>query len=167
MSGNTDWVARFELKQLTHEQIANIWKAAKLGDIDALDDPESRQIGNLMLQHMDEFGEEFDRLPDIDFSDSEVNPLLHIITHAIVQNQIEQKNPIETYQFYMSMQQKGVTDHEAVHLVAKILSSLMFDMFQTHVFDQKRYERLLKKFKRKNKDIIYDAIDKEFDNRYA
>jgi hypothetical protein len=106
---------------------------AKSGDLDVLDG-EERRIGEVMLEHRDEYFNQFemaDVLGDHEFDPaSETDPFLHITFHTIVENQLEAKEPIEAYQFYNSMRKKKVSRHDAIHLIGAILAPLILSTMQ-------------------------------------
>jgi hypothetical protein len=94
--------------------------------------------------------------------DSEANPFLHITIHLIVENQLKNRDPIEAYQFYNSMRKKKVSLHEAVHLIGAILAPLIVSLLQQkREFDLDFYVTLLKKYKTKKPDKIWDALDED------
>ena len=86
-----------------------IWEVAKTGDLDVLG-AEERRIAEVMLEHQDEYFNQFeiaDVLADHEYDpESETNPFLHVTFHAIVENQLEARDPIEVYQFYNTMRKK-------------------------------------------------------------
>jgi hypothetical protein len=135
-----------------------IWEHAKKNDLDNLSD-EERQLAEIMLQHEDEFFNQFefaDVLDDYEYDpESEVNPFLHIIIHAVVENQLRAKDPIEAYQFYNAMRKKKATRHDTIHLIGNILVPLIFQTLkQKTPFDVDLYKRLLKIYKDKKPDKI-------------
>jgi len=154
-----------ELRRLNRERMHMIWQVAKSGDLDVLDGQE-RRLAELMLEHQDEYFNQFemaDVLGDHQFDpESETDPFLHITFHTIVENQLEAKEPIETYQFYNSMRKQKVSHHNTVHLVGAILAPLILNTLQQRrAFDLEKYKSLLKKCKDKKPEKIMEWLDRD------
>ena len=82
----------------------------------------------------------------------------------ILRNQFEKKEPVEAYQFFLSMRNRGCSAHEAVHLVEAILVRLIFSFLREGIpFDSQRYIFLLKKYKNRKPYKIHTLLDREFD----
>lgn len=156
------------LRKLTREHVHEIWKLAKSEGPEVLPDPESRQLARILLDHEDEYGNQFeiaDFLGDHEFNpDTEENPFLHITIHQAVESQLDSKDPIEAYQFYNSMRNKKLSHHEAVHLIGILLSHFIFiTMKELREFDSDRYRGILKRLKSKKPDKVPAAIENEFE----
>jgi len=154
-----------ELRRLNRERMHMIWQVAKSGDLDVLDGQE-RRLAELMLEHQDEYFNQFemaDVLGDHQFDpESETDPFLHITFHTIIENQLEAKEPIETYQFYNSMRKQKVSHHDTVHLVGAILAPLILNTLQQRrAFDLEKYKSLLKKCKDKKPEKIMEWLDRD------
>jgi len=154
-----------EMRKLTQQHFHSIWKIAKTGDLDILSE-DDRRVAKIMLEHKNEYFNQFemaDLTYDHEFDpDSEENPFLHITVHLIVENQLKNRDPIEAYQFYNSMRKKKVSRHEAVHLIGAILAPLIVSLLQQkREFDLDFYVTLLKKYKNKKPDKIWDALDED------
>jgi Domain of unknown function (DUF1841) len=104
------------LKSLTRERFHGIWEAAKAGNDAELND-EDQKLARIMLQHQEEFHNQFefaDVMSGHDFDpEHETNPFLHILLHLVVENQLELRDPIEVYQFHNAMRRKKCDHHEA------------------------------------------------------
>jgi len=154
-----------ELRRVSRNLMQRIWKKVKAGDIKDLS-PEERRLGEIMLEHEDEFFNEFE-FSDITADhayepETEVNPFLHILIHSIVETQIEEKNPIEVVQFYKAMQKKGSSRHDTIHLIGTILAPVMFSVMQDKApFDIATYRELLRKYKSKDPEEIMDLLVSE------
>ena len=148
-----------------------IWQHAKRHDLDHLPDDE-KQLAEIMLDHEDEYFNKFefsDVLSDYQFDpNSEVNPFLHITLHAVVENQLKAKDPIEVYQFYNSMIKNKTSRHDTVHLIAGILAPLIFySMKHMKEFDLNIYRLLLKKYKDRKADKISSDLEKDIDLMFS
>ena len=156
-----------ELRRLNREHMHMIWEVAKTGDLDVLE-AEERQIAEVMLEHQDKYFNQFemaDVLADHEYDpESETDPFLHVIFHAIVENQLDARDPIEVYQFYNSMRKKKVSRHDTIHLIGAILAPLVVSSLQgRRAFDLEQYKSLLKRAKAKKPEKIMDWLEREPD----
>ena len=153
-----------DLKKLTGERHQAIWESAKKGELHGLS-PEDRKIAEIMLAH-EEFHNQFeiaDLLSEHEYDpEREVNPFLHVTLHAITETQLENRDPIEVFQFYNAMRKKKASHHEAMHLIGVVFTPLMFDTIRgKKPFDLEEYRSRLKKFKALNPEKIFASIAKE------
>jgi hypothetical protein len=156
-----------DMRKFSRERFHDIWEVAKTGDTDLLDE-EDRLVAEIMMEHQDEFHNQFemaDLTHDHEFDpETETNPFLHIIIHQIVENQMRSREPIEVYQFYNAMRSRKAPRHDIMHLIGAILAPLMFGVLQgQRPFDLDRYTALLKKYKNRNPDKIWNALEREGD----
>ena len=157
--------AETELRRVSRNLMHRIWKKAKAGDLKDLS-PEERRLGGIMLEHEDEFYNQFefsDLTTDHEYEpETEVNPFLHIFSHSIVETQLEEKNPIEAVQFYKAMQKKGCSRHDAIHLIGAILAPVMFSVMEDKApFDISTYRKLLGRYKARAPEEILALIESE------
>ena len=156
---------RHILKQISRERMHELWERAKERDFQDLDDDESR-IAKIMVEHENEFFNQFE-FADLTYDheyepDTEYDPFLHITIHSIVEAQLEQKDPIETLQFYNAMRKKDYSRHETIHFVGQILICIIFDVLKyKKPYDSDTYRRLLKKYKSRNPEKLLDLLEKE------
>lgn len=95
---------------------------------------------------------------------SEVNPFLHITLHAISEKQVQDRDPIEAFQFYNAMLKNKCTRHGAIHLLSAILIKFIFPVLKERGrFSLDSYRNLLKKYKSRKPDKIFDLLEKEPD----
>ncbi len=154
-----------ELRVFQREQMHEIWEKAKSYDLQDLDS-EQRHLARIMLEHEDEFFNEFefaDVTAEREYDpDTDVNPFLHIYIHSAVETQIENKDPIESYQFYNAMRKKKCSHHDALHLIGAIFIPFMFNSLKyKKPFDLDSFKKILKKYKNRNPDKIIDLLDRE------
>jgi len=105
------------LQAINRKNLAAIWEKAKTGDLEDLNG-EEKQIAEIMLEHAEEYREELeaaweDEDYEFDPESDEVNPFLHIAVHAIIENQLANKDPLEAFQFYNAMRKKKASHHGA------------------------------------------------------
>jgi hypothetical protein len=153
------------MKRSNREHLHQIWEMARNGNLDALDGEEKR-LGQVMLEHKDQYHNQFefaDVLGDHEIDpDSEENPFLHVTFHVIVENQLEARYPIEVYQFFNAMRQKKVPRHETIHLIAALLAPLVIGTLKRQEPPKmEEYKALLKRFKGKKPQKIYDWLDQD------
>lgn len=118
-----------ELRRFSRKYLHEIWEHAKNNDLDILSN-EDKQLAKIMLEHKDEFFNRFqfaDVLRDYEFDiEKEVNPFIHIAMHDIIENQLNSRNPIEVYQYYLAMIRRKISHHDTIHLIGMIFSPLLF-----------------------------------------
>jgi len=152
------------LRKETRGHLHNLWEIAKAGNLDSLSG-EDRWLAKVMLEHQDQYFNQFE-MGDLTYDheydvDSEENPFLHIMLHSAIERQLEAKDPIEAFQFYNSMRKKKVSRHDAIHLIGVIFAPLMIKgMQQRKDFDIDKYISLLKKYKAKRPEKIYESLEK-------
>jgi len=153
-----------ELRKQTRKHFHGLWEIAKTGNLDSLSG-EEKWMAKVMLEHKDQYFNQFE-MADLTYDheydiDSEENPFLHITLHSAVERQLEAKDPIEAYQFYNSMRKKKVSHHDTIHLIGVILAPLMLKVMQERkVFDEYKYVSLLKKYKNKRPEKIFESLKK-------
>ncbi|MBC8391421.1 MAG: DUF1841 family protein [Deltaproteobacteria bacterium] len=153
------------LRVMQREEMHALWEKAKNLELDGLD-PEEKQIAKIMLDHQDEFFNDFefsDVTADREYDpETESNPFLHIYIHCVIETQLEIKDPIEALQFYNAMRQKKYPHHDTLHLLGAILAPLMFSTLQTKTpFQIDNYKKLLTKYKKRRPDKIFDLLETE------
>lgn len=155
-----------KLGEINLQHFHRLWLKAKRDDLKDVTG-EEKQLVEIMLKHEDQYGEIFEN-PDLageyQFgSDSENDPFLHIRLHSILETQFENKEPIEAYQFVLSMRNKGCTHHDAIHLVQAIFVHLLYNVLEHNIsFDPGRYKFLLKKYKNRKPHKMPDLLKREF-----
>lgn len=163
-----DWLdddALGQLRQLSRERMHRLWQCVQNDDLADLS-PEELRITQIMQEHEDTFFNQFsvaDLTADHIFDpETEVDPFLHITLHAIVEKQIEDRNPVEVFQFYNAMRNKKCARHEALHLLGLILTQLLYRVFKfQEPFDLPLYTVLLKKYKNRNPDKIPNLLEND------
>ncbi len=146
------------LRSVNRKQFHEIWKKAKAGELQDLSEEEQR-LGKIMVDHSDEYFNQFefaDVLSDHEYDpDSEVNPFLHITLHAIAEKQVEDRDPIEAFQFYNAMRGKKCSRHEALHLLGIILVKFIFQTLKEETpFPLDHYRKILKDLKSRRPEKI-------------
>ena len=153
------------LRQISREEMYELWGRAKERNYEGLND-EKQRIAKIMVEHEDEFHNQLefaDLTYDHDYDpDTEYNPFLHITIHSIVEAQLELKEPIETLQFYNTVRKKKYSHHDTIHFVGQILSCLIFDVMKyKKPFNSELYRKLLKKYKTRNPEKLMDLLESD------
>lgn len=151
------------LRGINRKHFHDIWKKAQKGELDGLSEEEQR-LGKIMLDHSDEYFNQFefaDALTDHEYNpESEVNPFLHVTLHAIAENQIQDRDPIEAFQFYNAMLRKKCSRHEAIHLLNIILVKFIFQILkEKKPFPLESYRKILKEYKSRRPEKIDQLLE--------
>lgn len=154
-----------EFRAFHRGHMHDIWEKAKSDELDDLD-PEQRRLAGIMLAHEEEFFNAFefaDLTAEMDFNpDTDVNPFLHIAIHSVVETQLEERDPIEAFQFYNAMRKKKCSHHDAIHLIGAILAPMIFGGLMHKVqFDLDTYKTMLKKYKTRKPEKIMDLLEND------
>jgi hypothetical protein len=155
------------LRQLSREHFHSLWQRAKDNDLEGMSE-EERSLAEIMLAHEDEYFNQFqfaDVLADHQFDpDREVDPFLHVALHAVAEKQVKDHDPIEALQFYNAMLRQKCSRHEALHLLMAILIQLLFPVLKGEgPFSLDTYLRLLKRYKSRKPDKIFDLLNDDPD----
>jgi len=158
------------LRGINRKHFYDIWNKAKKGELQGLTEEEQR-LGKIMLDHSDEYFNQFefaDALADHEYDpETEVNPFLHVILHAVAERQVEDREPIEAFQFYNAMLRNKCSRHEAIHLLNIILVKFIFQILkEKKSFPLESYRKILKEYKFRNPKKINQLVeDIQFDER--
>ena len=155
------------MKKENRARFHELWLKAKAGDYEDASDEEIQNM-KIMLEHEDEYSEIFDNahhLSDDEFGpDSEGNPFMHITIHSIIENQLESREPIEAYQFLLAMLKKKSPRHEVIHLLGAIFIRFFYRVLKyNEPFDNEQYKFLLRKYKNRKPQKIWDLLQEEND----
>ena len=155
------------LKELNRGHFYRIWRMAQNNELEELTEEEQR-LGRIMLEHSDEYFNQFefaDVLADHDFDpESESNPFLHVVLHAAAEKQVEDRNPIEAFQFYNAMLRKKCTPHEAIHILSATLIKFLFPVLKGEGrFSLDSYRNFLKRYKSRKPEKIFELLESEPD----
>ena len=158
------------LRGINRKHFYDIWKKAQSGKLKGLTEEEQR-LGKIMLDHSDEYFNQFefaDALADHEYDpETEVNPFLHVILHAVAEKQVEDRDPIEAFQFYNAMLRKKCNRHEAIHLLSSILVKFIFQILKDKKpFPLESYCKILKEYKSRSPKKIHRLVeDNQFDEK--
>ena len=151
------------LREINREHFHEIWEKAQKGELHGLNEEEQR-LGKIMLDHSGEYFNQFefaDALANHEYDPgTEVNPFLHVMLHTIAEKQVQDRDPIEAFQFYNAMLRNKCSRHEAIHLLTTILVKFIFMILkEKRPFPLEDYCKILKEFKSRNPKKIDRLID--------
>jgi uncharacterized CHY-type Zn-finger protein len=151
------------LRGINRKHFYDIWKKAKIGDLQDLTEEEQR-LGKIMLDHSDEYFNQFefaDALADHEYTPgTEVNPFLHVILHAVAEKQVEDREPIEAFQFCNAMLRNKCSRHEAIHLLNTILVRFIYRTLKERTpFPLDSYRKILKEYKSRKPEKINRLLE--------
>jgi hypothetical protein len=121
---------------------------------DAQLNDEERGMFEAMRLHPEYYDlwERLDEVTDEELERDGSNPILHIIIHQTVENQIAANEPPETAKTLERLLSQGKTRHEAVHEIGIVLAEEMFGIMKfNRSFDEQRYVRKLRRLIRSRK----------------
>lgn len=104
-----------------------IWKKAKEN---FPMEGEEALFAEIMLEHREhhplfDLGE---AAMNIDFAGRrQTNPFLHTSLHAVVEQQLQARQPIEVEQALLSLISRGDSRHDALHQIGGILAQVLYD----------------------------------------
>lgn len=134
-----------ELKALTRQRIRLIWEMAQLGA--PLKDEDARLV-KVMHEHPEysHLWGQLDELSDEQIERGGVNPILHVITHGVIENQIAGGEPKEVGQTVEALMERGLSRHEAIHRVGAVLADEIYHILKyDRPFDAPGFARKLRR----------------------
>jgi hypothetical protein len=133
-------------RKIFRENVHRIWMLAKEGRLQGLTERE-KGLARILLDHQ-QYGSHFESTDILDGREYEAgaafNPFLHISTHQMVEDQLSAEAPIETVLFCESLEERGLSRHDAIHFVIMILLHVLYTSASSgRPFNAARYKRLL------------------------
>jgi len=122
-----------------------IWEVSAL-DQESLS-KEDQLLVEIMQLHTEYYDlwERLDEVSDEKLERDGTKPVVHVLIHQIVENQITDQNPPETAETLDQLMQQGFNRHEAVHKIGEVMVGDMTDMVQSNRnFDSQRYVQSLR-----------------------
>jgi len=143
-TGEPSWI-QASLRKISHEHLADLWQR-RHGPRHGWAD-EDRQLLAAMEEHR-EFHPLWNRLSHHagkDIRVGDVNPLMHVVVHAILATQLERSNPPEVAQALQALMRRGFTRHRALHVMGYALTDEIEHMMEKgEPFNEKRYRSRLR-----------------------
>jgi Domain of unknown function (DUF1841) len=132
-----------QIKSLNHQRLHLIWQATQAGgdlnDEDAL-------LAQIMREHPEWYPiwERLDRLSDAELEKGGVNPVMHVMVHQTIINQINGALPAAG-EVYRGLLAAGVDRHEAIHRIGTEFMAGFWEVLHDHrLFDKAKYLKNLK-----------------------
>ncbi len=132
-----------DLRTLSRLRLQMIWESAQLGM--PLEDEEAR-TAQVMQEHPEYAGlwARLDTVSDAELEKDGVNPILHVMIHSTLENQLADNDPPATGEVLAALMARGLSRHEALHEMGGVLAGEIFDIMKSNrPFDQPGYERKL------------------------
>ncbi len=159
-------------KQITHEirkhhrqHVHQLWEKIRDEDFETAYekfDSDEKQLAKILDMHRDEFFNEFqmlDHMEEHEYDEGTSDPFMHLLIHQIIDNQLNNKDPIEAYQFYLSMQKHKADHHDILHLMGALFMPQLFSSLKGEpVNEEEKYLFLLKKFKNRKPKSIWKIL---------
>jgi hypothetical protein len=143
---STDLYAR--MRALSHAHFKTLWEVVKAGAELEKDD---QTVGAAMKEHTEyhHVWERADQYGEREVLVKGANPFMHVIFHAIIENQIRDNDPPEVAETLMKLQKKGVSRHEAIHRLGGALAEETWHMLKSQKpYDAARYVKKIKRLLR-------------------
>jgi Domain of unknown function (DUF1841) len=132
------------LKAVSRYRMRLIWQMGQRGL--PLGEEDGRLV-SAMREHP-EYGQMWDRLDEL--SDAEIerdgtNPIMHVIVHTVIENQLLMGEPKEVGRVYKALLRQGLARHEVIHRLGSALIGEVFHILKDkRPFDEANYVRKLR-----------------------
>ncbi|HET7091552.1 MAG TPA: DUF1841 family protein [Anaerolineae bacterium] len=134
-----------ELKALTRQRIRLIWEKAQLGG--SLSDEDAHLV-EAMREHSEytDLWGQLDHLSDEQIERDGTNPILHVIIHQTIENQIAGGEPEQTGRTVEALMRQALSRHEAIHRVGEVLAGEIWHILkEDRPFDEAGFVRKLRR----------------------
>jgi hypothetical protein len=152
-------------RKFFRENVHRIWEMLKSDRSSELSEKDN-DLALIIMDHQ-EYGDHFENTDILDGREYDAgmtfNPFLDLSTHKMVEDQLSADSPVETALFCETMEEKGLSRHDAVHFVIMILLHVLYTSAATRQsFDKVRYRRLLNECREVEPSEIEGVIEREF-----
>ncbi|MCD6344368.1 MAG: DUF1841 family protein [Anaerolineae bacterium] len=137
-----------EMKVMSRSHLRQLWESAQHGM--PLEGEAARTV-QVMREHPEyaALWPRLDELADAELEQDGVDPLLHIMIHTTLENQLAENNPPVTGEVLEALLAQGLSRHEALHRMGSVLVEEIFGVLQEgRPFDAAGYDRELRKLTR-------------------
>jgi hypothetical protein len=138
-----------QMREASRQRMRLIWEMSGL-DESRLSD-EDRGLVEVMRMHPEYYDlwGRLDEVTDEELERDGSNPVIHLIIHQTVENQISANDPPETAKALERLMKRGRTRHDALHEIGAVVAEEMFDILKSdHPFNEQRFIRGLHKLGR-------------------
>ena len=152
-------------RQNFRRTINKVWNILKEGQNVDLN-REEEKLYRILLEHQEyqECFENEDLLDESEYFTGEgINPFLHISLHQMAEDQLASEKPVEAALLCESLEARGYSRHEGIHVIIMILIHMIFDAYTNNrLFNEERYIRLLIKCKKVKPSEMQRVVEREF-----
>ncbi len=137
-----------DLKTMTRRQLRLIWEMAQLGGPLKSEDARTVQV---MREHPEyaDLWPRLDTVSDAELERDGTNPILHIIIHTTLENQLADHTPPLTGEVMEILLAQGLSRHEAAHRIGKVILEEIFGVLTSdRPFNPVEFERKLRELTR-------------------
>lgn len=137
-----------DLKALTRLHLRLIWEMAQLGG--PLNDEDAQTV-RAMREHPEyaALWPRLDTISDAELERDGVNPIMHIVIHNTLENQLANNDPPVTGEVLAALMAQGLSRHEAAHRIGGVLAEEIFGIVKNdRPFDPAGFERKLRELAR-------------------
>lgn len=137
--------AQLFMKEFARREIWKIWQTGKTGGKLSEEDARLFQVLQEHPQHTD-LWDRLHEATDTEIIQGETNLVLHVQFHHVIENQLALDQPPAVRQVLKVLMQKGVSRHEAIHLMAGAVAWETYRMLKENKpYDEAGYIRQLRK----------------------
>lgn len=133
-----------DLKALTRLHLRLIWEVAQFGG--PLNDEDAQTV-RTMREHPEyaALWPRLDTISDAELERDGVNPIMHIVIHDTLENQLVNNDPPVTGEVLAALLAQGLSRHEALHRMGGVLAEEIFGIMKNdRPFDLAGFERKLR-----------------------
>ena len=137
-----------EMKTISRLHLRLLWESAQHGV--PLEGEEARTV-QVMREHPEyaALWPRLDELSDAELKQGGVDPMLHIMIHATLENQLAENDPPVTGEVLEALLAQGLSRHEALHRIGSVLTGEIFGVLKEgRPFDVAGYDRKLRELTR-------------------
>ena len=137
-----------EMKAVSRQRLRLIWEMAQLGGPLKAEDARTVQV---MREHPEyaDLWSRLDTVSDTELERDGANPILHIMVHTTLENQLAANDPPVTGEVLKALVAQGLSRHEAAHRIGKVISEEIFGVLTNNrPFDPAGFERKLRELTR-------------------
>jgi hypothetical protein len=140
---------RREMRQASRQYLRTVWEMA--GSDQTLLSDEDKVLLEVMQMHP-EYYDLWDRIDEVteeELEETGHNPVMHVLVHQTVENQIAAGDPPETAQTLERLMNQGQSRHEALHQIGSVVADEIYEMLKSErTYDNRLYVKKLQRLGR-------------------
>lgn len=137
-------IERWLIRELLSSHLAHLWSRRHEDRTGWPDD--DRRLLAAMEEHREfhPLWNRLDRHVNKDIVVHGLDPILHVVVHAMVTGQIEAEDPPEVPETWETLKRYGFSPHRALHVIGHVILAELHDMKKSNrPFDERRYRSRL------------------------